>query len=335
MKVTRDMVHRDLRGSYVAGRIIAGFLHTTWFSPLVLHSSRSVLRGKNIRGLVCRQRHIPRRDGGSTIRVRVYRPPAAVGPLPVMLYLHGGGYLHGMPEQFGSIIKDFIETEPCIVVAPDYRKAVEEPYPAAFDDCYDTLLWIRDNAASIGGRTEGFIVAGHSAGGGLAAAVSLKATDTGDARIAFQMPLYPMIDDRQSSASAVGNDAPVWDEKANRLAWARYLDGVTNVTPYAAAARCTDYTKLPPTITYVGSLEPFRDETKTYVENLRRANIPAEFEVFDGAFHAFDLIVPDAPISRRANRFLMENFRKFARRYFPQARQHEPDSRLATSGSAG
>ena len=79
-----------------------------------------------------------------------------------MLYLHGGGYVYGVPEQFGSFIKDFIETEPCIIVAPDYRKAVELPYPAAFNDCYDTLLWIRDNAASIGGRTDGFIVSGHS-----------------------------------------------------------------------------------------------------------------------------------------------------------------------------
>jgi acetyl esterase/lipase len=204
MKVTRDMVDKDLRGKYAVGRIIARFFHTRWFSLLVFRFSGAVLQGKDIRGLVCRERHIPSRNGGAPIRVRVYRPTAAAGPLPVMLYLHGGGYVRGVPEQFGSIIKAFIETEPCIVVAPDYRKAVEAPYPAAFNDCYDTLLWIRDNAASIGGRTDGFIVSGHSAGGGLAAAVSLKATDTGDAKIAFQMPLYPMIDDRQNSASAVG-----------------------------------------------------------------------------------------------------------------------------------
>jgi len=316
MKVTRDMIDKDLRGRYAAGRIMAGLFHTRWFSPLVLHFARAVSRGKNIRGLVCQELHVPSRNGGPPIRVRLYRPTAAAQPLPIMLYLHGGGYVHGVPEHFGSSIKDFIETQPCIVVAPDYRKAVESPYPAAFDDCYDTVLWIRDNAASIGGRTDRFIVAGHSAGGGLAAAVSLKATDTGDAKIAFQMPLYPMIDDRQTSASVIGNDAPVWDEEANKLAWALYLDGVKEVTPYAAAARCTDYTKLPPTITYVGSVELFRDETTTYVENLRRANVPVEFEVFDGAFHGFDVMVPNAPISKRANQFLLENFQKFAQRYF-------------------
>lgn len=316
MRVTRAMVDKDLRGHYAAGRIMARFFHTRWFSLLVFRFSKVVLQGKSIRGLDCRERHIASQNGGAPIRVRIYRPAAATGALPVMLYLHGGGYVHGVPEQFGSSIKGFIDTEPCIVVAPDYRKAIEAPYPAAFNDCYDTLLWIRDHAASLGGRTDGFIVAGHSAGGELAAAVSLKATDTGDVKIAFQMPLYPMIDDRQDSASTVGNDAPVWDEAANRLAWSRYLDGVTDVMPYAAAARCTDYAKLPPTITYVGSIEPFRDETKLYVESLRRANIPVEFEIFDGAFHGFDVLVPDAPISKRANRFLMENFQKFARRYF-------------------
>jgi len=318
MKVTRDMVDKGLRSRYAAGRIVAGLMHTRWLSPrAVRFVSRAVLRGKTTRGLVSRQRHIPSRHGGPPVRVRVYQPTAAAGPLPVMLYLHGGGYVYGVPEQFGSIIRDFIETVPCIIVAPDYRKAVEAPYPAAFNDCYDTLLWIRDNAAAIGGRTDRFIVAGHSAGGGLAAAVSLKATDTGDAKIAFQMPLYPMIDDRQNSPSAVGNDAPVWDSRANRLAWSRYLEGVTDVTPYAAPARGTNYTRLPPTITYVGSTEPFRDETKIYVENLRRANVPVEFRVFDGAFHAFDMMVPDAPISKRANQFLRENFQKFAQRYFP------------------
>ena len=317
MKVTRDMVDKDLRRSYAAGRILAGLLHTRWFSLLELHFIRTILRGKNTRGLDCQEQHVPSRHGGPPIRVRIYRPTAAAGPLPVMLYLHGGGYVHGVPEQFGSIIRGFIETVACIIVAPDYRKAVEAPYPAAFNDCYDTLLWIRDNAASIGGRADRFIVSGHSAGGGLCAAVSLKATDTDDVKMAFQMPLYPMIDDRQNSASVIGNDAPIWDEKANRLAWSRYLEGMTAITPYAAAARCTDYTKLPPTITYVGSIEPFRDETTTYVENLRRANVPVEFQLFDGAFHGFDVIVPDAPISQRANQFLLDNFQKFVRLYFP------------------
>lgn len=317
MKVTKGMVDTGLQRRYAAGRVMTSLMHRRWFSPLVLRISRAVLRGKNVEGLTCEERHIPGRNGGPPIRVRVYRPPTATQPLPVMLYLHGGGYVHGIPEQFGAIIKDFIEAAPCVVVAPDYRKASEGPYPAAFDDCYDTLLWVRDNAASIGGRTDKFIVAGHSAGGGAAAAVTLKATDTGDVQIAFQMPVYPMIDDRGTSASMIDNDAPVWDEKANRLAWGRYLHGLKDVPPYAAPARARDYSKLPPTISYVGSVEPFRDETVAYVENLRSAGIPVEFEIFEGAFHAFDGMVPDAPISRRAKTFFLEKYSEYVERYFP------------------
>ena len=315
MKVTKDMLDEGLRGRYVAGRVMTFLMHRRWFSPLALRIGRTALRGKNIQGLACEERQIPSRSGGPPIRTRIYRPLNATKQLPIMLYLHGGGYVHGVPEQFSAVIKDFIEAEPCIVVAPDYRKASEAPYPAAFDDCYDTLLWMKGNAASIGGRADKFIVAGHSAGGGLAAAVSLKATDTDDVQIAFQMPIYPMIDDRQNSQSMIGNDAPMWDEKANRLAWCQYLNGLEVVPPYAAPARCTDYRRLPPTITYVGSIEPFRDETIAYVENLRRANVPVEFEVFDGAYHAFDGMAPEAAISKRAKQFLITNYQRFVRQY--------------------
>ena len=82
------------------------------------------------------------------------------------------------------------------MVAPDYRKALDELYPAALNDCYDTLLWMRDNAESLNIRSEKFAVGGHSAGGGLTAAVTLKVFDTQDVKIAFQMPIYPMIDHR-------------------------------------------------------------------------------------------------------------------------------------------
>lgn len=142
-----------------------------------------------------------------------------------MLYLHGGGYVHGVPEQFASVIKAYIDAAPCIVVAADCGKASQALHPVAFDDSYDTLLWPRDNAAALGGRDTAFIVAGHSAGGGLAAAVSLKACDTGHVQVAFQIPVYPMLDDRGSSASMRGNAAAVRDEVANAHALAQYLRG--------------------------------------------------------------------------------------------------------------
>src|SRR2546421_4052082 len=114
MKVTRDMVDKDLRGRYAVGRIIAGFFHMRWFSLLVFRFSGAVLRGKNIRGLVCRERHIPSRNGGSPVRVGIYRPTAAVGPPPGLVYFHRGGFLRRGAEQFGSNHQDVIPTEPCL-----------------------------------------------------------------------------------------------------------------------------------------------------------------------------------------------------------------------------
>lgn len=161
-----------------------------------------------------------------------------------MLYLHGGGCVHGVAEQFASVIKAYIDAAPCIVVAADCGKASQALHPVAFDDSYDTLLWLRDNAAALGGRDTAFIVAGHSAGGGLAAAVSLKACDTGQVQVAFQIPVYPMLDDRGSSASMRGNAAAVRDEVANAHALAQYLRG-GQVEAYAVPARAGDAAGLP------------------------------------------------------------------------------------------
>ena len=108
----------------------------------------------------------------------------------------------GVPEGSAELIKKFIETRPCVVVAPDYRKAKHRPYPGGFQDCYDALIWARDNADSLG-CTDTFIIGGHSAGGGLTAAVALKARDTGDVSLAFQMPFYPMIDETHQAIRSV------------------------------------------------------------------------------------------------------------------------------------
>ena len=315
MKVTRAMVDAGLRSRYLPGRLMARLLHTSWFSPFALRMGRKKLAGRNQPGLDCREVFVPRDDGLRPLRTRVYAPLAASGPLPVMLYLHGGGYLHGVPEQFGSVIADFIAAQPCIVVAPDYRKASEAPFPAAFDDAWTCLLWLRDNATTLGGRNASVIVAGHSAGGGLAAAVTLKARDTGQVTVALQVLAYPMLDDRGQTASMRDNNAPVWDAIANARAWAQYLRGVSPVDAYAAPARATDVSGLPPTITYVGDIDPFADETQAYADALRQAGVPVTLAVYRGAFHAFDGLAPKAAISRQAKQFLHDNFRSHVQRY--------------------
>ena len=226
----------------------------------------------------------------------------------------------------GFSFQPYIEASDCVIVSPEYRLSVEAPYPAALEDCYTALLWMKDNAGSLGIRDDQIAVAGESAGGGLTAATTLYARDKGEVNVAFQMPLYPMIDDRNNTDSAKDNDAPLWDSVTNEVGWKIYLGdlwGTDKVPAYAAPARATDYSGLPPTYTYVGSVEPFHDETVTYVENLKAAGVPAEIDVYDGAWHGFTL-VKKADLSKTANQRHIEWFKKAVSEYFaPQPGKEE------------
>ncbi len=314
MKVTKEMVDPELKSTFNSLKVISFLLSRKWGIKL-MNIASSLAKGKKIKGLFNEERYIPSKNGGPDIRIRIFRPLNSTETLPALLYCHGGGYVIGNPEGSLKIIEKFIETRPCVVIAPDYRKALECPYPAAFNDCYDTLLWAHENAESIGIHKDHFIIAGHSAGGGLAAAVTLKAVDTQDVAIAFQMPIYPMIDDRQNSESAKNIEVPVWNSKTNELAWNLYLKDLKGfgeeIPNYAAPARNANYENFPPTITFVGELEPFRDETLRYVEDLKKANIPVEFEMYKGCFHGFDIVAPKATIAKDAIDFTYASFAKF------------------------
>ncbi|MEQ9376001.1 MAG: alpha/beta hydrolase [Imperialibacter sp.] len=311
MKVTKEMHNKGLQPTYAIMKMSSRLImNRIGISLLNANSARS--KGRNIEGIEGEERFIPSRNGGPDIRVRIFRPAAQTENLPGMLYIHGGGYLLGNPEDFLSVIKRFIDARPCVVVAPDYRKAYDAPYPAAFNDCYDTLLWMNENVKQLGIIPNKLIIAGHSSGGGLTAAVTLKATDTGDVKLAFQIPIYPMLDDRQNSESAKDNNSAGWNAKSNKLGWSAYLRNLVNqgaeIPPYAAAARAKDYSKLPPTITFVGDLEPFRDETIDYVDNLKKAGVPVIFELFPGCYHAFEVLFPEIEISKKAWSFLMTTY---------------------------
>jgi acetyl esterase/lipase len=309
MRVTRDQIDPELR---MAGRLSQLLLRPSerFFRFARRMSARAA--GGDVPGLDCDERHIPSLDEGVDVRVRVYRSkssPASDG-VPGVLFLHGGGYAFGAPELNGPLYETLIGLRDCVVVAPDYRKSLDAPYPAALNDGYATLLWLRDHAGALGVRDDQLIVMGRSAGGGLTAAITLMARDRGDVSVAFQLPLYPMIDDRNTTDSAQNNDAPVWNEKHNLLGWGLYLGGLSGsaVPKYAAPARETDYANLPPTATFVGDLDPFRDETIQYVENLRAGGVPVAFRLFPGCYHGFDAIRSGAKIAREANAFVNEQF---------------------------
>jgi len=253
------------------------------------------------------------------LRLCIYRSfeprPKAVG----LLWLHGGGFALGLPEQTRGYYRNFIDAIGCVVVAPDYRLSVQAPYPAAFNDCYEALLWMKENADALGIRDDQLFIGGESAGGGLAVSVALMARDKGEVNLAFQMPLYPMLDDRMATPSSQDNDAPIATTKAVAVAWKMYLGGLygsKDVPAYASPARATDYSGLPPAYTFVGDIEMFCDEAKDYISALNAAGVPAEIDVYPGCFHSFDAVCPDAPVSHEAKEAYLRRLRFAADNYF-------------------
>lgn len=326
MRVDPSMIHPELRK---AGAFIKAFLPA--FTERHFRISNAMLKavkGKCLSGgLRYEQKYVPRADGGA-LRLCVYAPLEPRRGVPGLLWIHGGGYAMGAPEQDELFIRRFIEASGCVVVSPDYRMSLEAPYPAALEDCYAALLWLQEHGGNYGARDDQIMVGGESAGGGLAAALALCARDRGEVAIAFQMPLYPMLDDRMDTPSAVDNDAPGWNTRSSDVGWRLYLGelfGKEDVPAYAAPARARDLGGLPPACTFVGSIEPFRDETVAYFERLRESGVPAHCRVFEGCFHAFDILCPGSGPAEEATAFLMESFRFAAAHYF--AAQPRGDSR--------
>jgi len=271
------------------------------------------------------------RQDGSKLRMLLFGPRTPQANVPGVLWLHGGGYAIGAPEQALPMARRLIAASGCVVVAPDYRLSIEAPYPAALEDAYAALLWMKDHARDLGIRDDQLMVGGESAGGGLAVAVAMYARDRGQVVIEFQMPLYPMLDDRMITESARDNDAPVWNSRSNEIAWRLYLGplfGTDDVPVYAAPARAHDYSRLPPAATFVGELEPFRDETLQYVQNLRSAGIGVDFMLLTGCYHGFDQVCPGAAVSRKATSFVVDSFRHAVRLFF--AEQDEGKAGMAS-----
>ena len=260
-----------------------------------------------------------KRADGTKLRVLVRRSRKAQPKRAVtgLLWIHGGGYAIGLPEQDCRFSTLFTKDASCVAVLPDYTRSTEAPYPAALEDCYLTLRWMHKNAEDLGMDKTQLFVGGDSAGGGLTAALCLYARDKGEVPIAFQMPLYPMLDDREITKSSKNNDAPVWNTESNRAGWELYLKGIPKdeVPGYAAPARATDLNGLPPACTYVGTIEPFHDETVDYFSRLNAAGIHVHLKEFSGCFHAFDIVAPGSKAAKEARTFLLDTF-KYAQEHY-------------------
>ncbi|MED7926663.1 alpha/beta hydrolase [Nonomuraea sp. LP-02] len=255
-------------------------------------------------GVTIEDRYVPGPDDAPEVRVRIYRPAGGGAERPGLYWIHGGGMIMGSPEFDDAMMIDYVERLGLVAVSVDYRLAPEHPHPAPVEDCYAGLVWTAKSAAELGIDPARLAVGGASAGGGLAAATVLLARDRGGPDVAFQFLLCPMLDDRDATHSSEQHaDAVVWNRSANRYGWQALLGeraGGPDVSPYAAPARAEDLSGLPPAFIDVGEVEVFRDEDMDYASRLARAGVSTEFHLYPGAFHGFDMMVPDAALSRRA-----------------------------------
>lgn len=239
---------------------------------------------------------------GTPIEVSVLRSAHWPGPRPGVVYAHSGGLMFG--DRFSGIdlVLDWVDRMGIVLVTVEYRLAPEHPDPYPRADMYAALEWTGEHADELGIRPDRLVVAGASAGAGLAAGMALAARDRGGPALAGQVLDYPMLDDRGTSASMRQFDGiGVWDRVSNETGWSALLGdavGTEAVSPYAAPARATDLRGLPPAFIDVGAAEVFRDEAIEYARRLWLAGGDAELHGWSGAFHACDIFAPHTTVGR-------------------------------------
>lgn len=252
------------------------------------------------------ERFIPGPAGAPDVRVLVYQPTSEQGSKPALLWIHGGGYVLGTPEQEDLGVKSMVSTTGCIAVSVDYRLAPETPHPGPVEDCYAALKWLYTHAEELGIDTTRIAIGGGSAGGGLTAALGLLTRNRGEVPLAFQVLIFPMLDDRTVTTTAPHpyTGEFIWTAEDNRFGWTALLGqepGGPDVSPYAAAARAERLEGLPPTFISVGALDLFLEEDLEYARRLMRAGVPTELHVYPGAYHGFNMVA-DAYVSQTATR---------------------------------
>ncbi len=252
------------------------------------------------RRAVLREPTVVRAADGVDLPALWYRPGGSspVGG-PAALFLHGGGMILGSVAATDRAIATYADLSGIPLLAVDYRLAPECPYPAPVEDAYAALCALAESGAD----PDRLGIVGESAGGGLAAGVTLLARERGGPRIARQLLIYPMLDDRTASPDEAIGDAAVWTVEDNRTGWDALLGaarGAPNVPFAAAPARCRDLSGLPTAYVEVGQLDIFRAEAVAYAERLTAAGVCCDLRVMAGVPHSYEWIVPDADVSRRA-----------------------------------
>jgi acetyl esterase/lipase len=241
-------------------------------------------------------------DGANDLIISIFARVDHKPGGPGIYYIHGGGMISGSRFTGIGVVLDWVEVLDAVAFSVEYRLAPEHPYPAPLADGYAGLAWMMDQTDALGFDPNKIVIAGASAGGGLAAGIALMARDTGGVSLAAQMLMYPMLDDRNETISSYQIDGiGVWDRGSNDTGWNAYLGDrrkTEQVPEYAAPARATDLSNLPPTFIDVGSADLFRDEDVAYASQIWADGGIAELHVWPGGYHGFDILFPDAALSR-------------------------------------
>ncbi|GAA2571571.1 alpha/beta hydrolase [Pseudonocardia hydrocarbonoxydans] len=273
---------------------LIAFMRRSYASPPI----EDTLRGRAIE----RSEHTIAGHRGDPVGVSVLRPAGASGPRPGVLFVHSGGLMFGDRFSGADLVLDWVDQLGAVLVAVEYRLAPEFGDPFPREDCYAALEWTAAQAGRLGIRRDRLMVAGASSGGGLAAGMALAARDRGGPALCGQVLDYPMLDDRGVTPSTAQFDGVgVWDRISNETGWTALLGaarGGPDVSPYAAPARATDLSRLPPAFIDVGAAEIFRDESIAYADRIWACGGDAELHVWAGGFHAFDIFAPHTVLAR-------------------------------------
>jgi acetyl esterase/lipase len=249
------------------------------------------------------ERFIPGAKGAPDVRVFVINAAPTGAGKPAILHIHGGGFITGRASDAVPALQRVAREHDCVIVTVDYRLAPETRFPGALDDNYAALKWLHDSATPLGVNSSRIALMGESSGGGHAAMLAIAARDRGEVKIAFQLLLYPMLDDRTGSSrpAPAHLGAYIWLRPSNQFGWSSLLGvsaGSRIVPAGAVPARVQNLSGLPPTFIGVGSIDLFVEEDMDYARRLIDAGVPTELCVVPGAYHGFDAIAPTAPVSK-------------------------------------
>jgi acetyl esterase len=241
-------------------------------------------------------------DGDLQVPVRIYRNENAPAPCGALVFFHGGAFVFGDLESEYERCVRFAHQANCVVVSVDYRLSPEHPYPAAVDDGFAALQWLRRNASQLGVDPTRIGVGGASAGGAIAAATVLRARDSDGPWLKAQLLIYPALDNETSSLSIEQfYRAEPWDGERTRKMWSMYLGGRSQEVPaYASPARAHDLTNFPPTYIMTAECDPLRDEALSFAQRLLEVHTVVEFHHFARTFHGFDVVAPGSRLSELA-----------------------------------